>query len=133
MATSTATNFGSDLSCVTDLTPAMAETSGQHIVAEAVARRWQTPRGGLIDDPSYGYDLTDFVDDDISQQDIARLSAGAEAEALKDERVFACTVKTTFAGGLLIVVGTITTALGPFTLVLSVSAVSVQILRVSTQ
>lgn len=123
--------LGSDLSCITDLTPSMAEVTGRRALAEAVARRWSTPRGRLIDDPNYGFDLTQFVNDDVDPPKLARIKAGAEAEAGKDERVEDAEVSLVFtAGGLLIVTGTLTDAAGPFTLTCAVSAVTVQLLQV---
>lgn len=97
-------NLGSDLSCITDCTPDFAEVSGRMCLAQAVARRYGCPRGRLIDDPNYGYYLCGYVNDDLSKNDIARIQAGAEAEAKKDERVL--TAKVTIAvsvAGLMIV------------------------------
>ncbi len=125
-------NLGSDLSCVIDCTPDMAEVSGRTCLAQAVARRYVTPRGGLIDDANYGFDLRQYINDDMSLADIARVQAGAEAEALKDERVEACKVTIAVsAEGLMVVSVVLTDSVGPFTLVLSISEVTVQILSVS--
>ena len=106
--------------------------TGNACVGEAIARRWSTGRGQLIDDPNYGYNLTDLVSDDLSPADILRAQQQAGAEALKDERVLRCSVTLTLTvAGLLTVVAAVTTALGPFQLVLAVSATTTQILLVS--
>lgn len=126
-------DLGTDLSCVTDCTPDFAEVTGRTCLAQAVARRYITPRGRLIDDANYGYDLTQFVNDDMSPSDIARVQANAKAEAEKDERVFSASVSVALSrGGIMMVTVVLVDAQGPFTLVLAVSAVTVQILAVQT-
>jgi hypothetical protein len=121
-------DLGHDLSCVSDLDPSMREVQGRIALAQACARRLQTPRGRLIDDPDYGYDLTDEIGDDLSPSDIARIASSVDAEMLKDERVLASSTVVTFLNQILIVTVSLTDGAGPFLLVLQVSAVSVQLL-----
>lgn len=123
-------DLGTDLSCVTDLTLDMAQVTGRVALAQAIARRWQTPRGGLIDDPNYGYPLSDLLNDDVSSGDLAKAQAGAAAEALKDERVLACKVSLVLNAGVLVVTASITDAAGPFTLVASVTEITTTILGI---
>lgn len=126
------TPFGTCWSCVTDLTMPAINASGFRVVAEAIARRWQTPRGGLVDDPNYGFNLSDFISDDLSPADIARMAKMAAAEAVKDERVVACDVDITLLPtGAMTVTGNVQTAQGPFQLVVGVSQVTVALLQVS--
>ncbi len=125
------TDFGSDLSCVNDLSADGRVVSGFQLVGEAVARRWLTPRGRLIGDPNYGFDLTEYINADMSDRDIAALRAGAAAEAEKDERVDACVVTAELADGVLTVVGKCETTLGPFTLTVAVDTVNVTLLSVT--
>jgi phage baseplate assembly protein W len=124
-------DLGTCWSCTTDLTMPSTMASGNRAVAEAIVRRWQTPRGGLIDDPNYGYALTNFVGVDLEPADIARIAHNASAEALKDERVLRCDVTITMVDGTMIVSGTCTTGAGPFRLVVSVSKLSVTLLQVA--
>ena len=143
--------LGSDLSGVTDLTAQMAEVSGRRCLAENLARRLITPRGTLIDDPNYGYDLTGFTNADMAPSDIAQMQSGITSEFLKDERVTGAQVTVQFVGpsqvsaaqtatisnpqptplGVIIINAVISDSTGPFTLVLSVSNVTVTILAVS--
>jgi phage baseplate assembly protein W len=116
---------------VKDIDPGGRVVSGFTVVAEAIARRWVTPRGRLIGYPNYGFDLTQYVNADMNPRDIAGLSAGAAAEALKDERVESCAVTATLLTGILTVVAEVETAQGPFTLTVAVSDVTVQLLEVS--
>jgi hypothetical protein len=126
-----AIDLGTCWSCITDVTTPATLSSGNRCVAEAIARRWGTPRGGLIDDPNYGYDLTDAIGDDLNKSDLAKMAHFAAAEAEKDERVDSADVTIQLIGAVLIVSGTITTARGPFQLVVSVSNVTVTLLSVS--
>lgn len=123
-------DLGVDISCVDDLSPNMLEVTGRLLLAQAIARRYMTPRGRLIDDPNYGFDLTQYVNDDLSQADIARIQAGAQAEAEKDERVESANVTINLStAGIMIVTVVLVDSQGPFTLVLSVNSVSIQVLK----
>lgn len=132
---SVAQNFGSCWSCISDLTMPSVMASGNQCVAEAIARRLQTPRGGLIDDPNYGYDLTAWLDADVTPAQIASIQSNVNAECVKDQRVTSAQSTVTFLPtGLLIVTIQLTTAAGPFSLTLSVSSLApnaVQLLAVS--
>jgi hypothetical protein len=124
--------FGYDLSCVNDLDPGMAEVGGITVLAQALARRLITPRGQLIDDPNYGYDLNGFLNDDIDPiQDPPRIAAGIDLELQKDERVFSSTSQVTFATNVITTTTQVLSALGPFTFVLAVSNVTAQLLAVT--
>jgi phage baseplate assembly protein W len=124
-------DLGHDLSCINDLSPDMAETSGRLVLAQGIARRLSTPRARLLDDPNYGFDLTQYVNDDLTKADIGRIQAGAQAECLKDERVLAAVVTIIVtAEGALVATVVLQDGEGPFTLVLAVSAVTVSLLTV---
>lgn len=115
-----------------DLSMPSYMASGLQCVAEAILRRWTTARGGLIDDPNYGYNVLDLVSADLSTRDINYAQQQLAAEAQKDERVLSCTVTLTLTvAGLLTIVASATTALGPFKFVVSVSATTAQLLLVS--
>lgn len=105
---------------------------GNQAIVEAILRRWTTTRGQLIDDPNYGENVYDFVSDDLGPTDIANAQQKLAAEAQKDERVLRARVQVTLTiAGLLTVAAVITTATGPFKLVLAVSAVTPLVLLVS--
>lgn len=70
-----------------DLDPRFATIDTTLLVAEACARRLITPRGSLIGDPEYGFDLREFLGARITNVTRARIIAGVEAECRKDERV----------------------------------------------
>jgi hypothetical protein len=115
-----------------DLSMPSYMASGFQVVAEAVLRRWSTTRGRLVDDPNYGTNVTDEISDDLSPRDVAYLQQKLAAEAQKDERVLRAQVLCTLVAGVLTVVGSLTTAAGPFRLVVVASAAGVQLVSVSS-
>lgn len=125
-------DFGTEISCVTDIAPDGRIVSGNTVVAEAVARRLRTPRGRLIDDPNYGFDVAGYLADDMSASDLAALQSGIIAECLKDERIQAATAAVDLTlGALTVKINLTTSVLGPFRLTLSVSATTFNILAVT--
>ena len=131
--TQAAIDFGTCWATPTgDLSMPASMASGFQAVAQAVLRRWSATRGRLIDDPNYGENVTDMIGDDMGPSDLAYAQQKLSAEAQKDERVLACVVALALSGvGLLTVSAKITTAAGPFTMVVAASAATVQLLLVS--
>lgn len=118
-------DFGTDFDCVNDVDATGRMVTGNLLVAQAVARRWSTPAGGLIGDPNYGYDLNDRINEDMDPREIAAMNAELEAQALLDERVTTCTVSSTLAkDGTLTVIGDLEAGNGPFRMTVSVSEVA---------
>ena len=126
------TDYGTDFSCTTDLDTTLSTVSGPMVVVEAVVRRWSTPTDGLLGDPNYGFDLSAYCNADVSPRDIAQLSSSLNAEAEKDQCVFEClSTVSLMRDGTLTVTANLTLLDGEeFTLVLAVSAVTVELLRV---
>lgn len=126
------TDYGSAVSWVSDMAPEGHVVTGNRVVAEALARRLMTPRGRLIGYPNYGYDLTQFVNADMSERDLIAMQAGIKAECEKDERVESASVASVLrSDGLMTVTINVVGAKGPFSLVLEVSAVTVKLLEVA--
>lgn len=130
---STTTNYGSDMSLLMDLDPMGTVVTGRLLLAQALIRRWTTPRGRLLDDPNYGYAVTDELNDDLGPADINEIAANMDAEAIKDERVISSstTVQFNAVDGNLITNTIVTDGGGPFKLVLSITDVTVTILSQS--
>lgn len=125
-------DFGTDLSGIYDCPANMPEVSGRLLLAQAVARRLITPRGRLIGSPNYGYDLTQFINDDLSLQGISRIQSATQDEIVKDERVLSASVSISLdMNGSMLVKVLLGDASGPFSLVLSVTQVSVSVLEIS--
>ena len=122
--------YGWDLACQFDMTPDAQECGGITVLANALFRRAISPRGCLIDDPNYGFDLNQFVNIAIAtSQDVAKIGAGLDAEFSKDQRVYRSTtvVQYTVATKTLKTSSVVVPKGGPsFTLVLGVSALNAQ-------
>jgi hypothetical protein len=128
--------YGQDVSC-TDGLRTGRYVSEARLVAEACYRRLTTPRGmlrGGEEEQNYGLDLVELIGSTSTKSDAAALPGRIKAELKKDERVE--TVETTVSR---IVDGPavrfeieilVTTAAGPFTLMLSVNDVTVELLGI---
>lgn len=81
--------YGRDLSCVTDISDTCEEVDPQSPqgIAEAICRRYISPRGSLIEDPDYGLDLRGLCNKGIAYEELRELADQAQAEAKKDDRV----------------------------------------------
>jgi hypothetical protein len=124
--------FGVDLSCVSDLSPILAEVSQSDVssIRESLLRRLQTPRGflgGIDDDENYGFDVVSLLNTGTTQQDLRGLEAGVRDEISRDDRVQSTDVSASYMPGT----GKITVsircvardpAVGEFALVFSVDA-----------
>lgn len=109
-----------------DLDPTFALITGPRVVAEAIARRLQTPRGGLPRDPSYGTDLRAWVNASLSPARLAALRAAIAGEASADPRVEDVDVEFIQSGSSLRISITGTCAAGPFDLVLDAADLTVE-------
>lgn len=120
--------YGWDLSCVTDLDPSATEVGGNVILGQSCARRLITARGTLVDDANYGFDIRQFIDNDLTTSQIGRLQSEIEQELLKDDRVSSITSVAVFqASGIMTVTVLIEAAAGPFALVLTVTQLAATI------
>lgn len=122
--------FGIDISTpdAADLDPYFGTVSGWRALAQAIGRRLITPRGSLIDDAAYGFDVRSRLNGALTPSDLATMAAFVKREAEADERVERADVTVSFASGALTVKLILTTGDGPFRLVLAVSAVTTEIL-----
>lgn len=124
--------LGTDISTpgAADLDPYFGLVSGGRCLCEALARRLVTPRGSLLNFPSYGYDLRQWVNDDLDAADLCAIEVAAAEECRADERVNDVQLAATFADDRLSLAGTVTSVTGKtFRMVLAISAVSVVLLR----
>lgn len=124
-------DFGTDLSFFPDLDPGFGVVSGADCLGQALARRLETPRGGLWYDADYGTDIRDRLNDAATQAGWHALQSDIEGECEKDERVrhASATVTLDTASSTLTVSISCDTADGPFVFVLSADALSVQFLE----
>lgn len=123
-------NYGADTSCVSDI--GLIDTIVTDpiiLVGQRIARRLQTPRGGLAavgDDPNFGWDVRRYVNAKMSPRDIAQAQQQIAAECTKDEEVQSALVQLSFTnGGPLVISIQLQASAGPFTLVLNVTQLTV--------
>lgn len=124
-------DFGIAWSCVTDFTPTFARVTGRRLLAEACVRRITTRKGQLIDDPNYGIDVRDWLNESMTPPQLARLAGTIDGELVRDERILSSKSVASFVNGVLTVTVALEDGDGPFTLVASVDALTVQLLSVT--
>lgn len=118
---------------VYDVDPNWAEVTSRQALGQALGRRLVTTHGSLIDDLDYGFDVREYVNDDVSTATIQQIARRIEAECAKDERVLRASATVTFsAAGKLTVVIAITDGAGPFKLVLTINQVGIEKLEVTS-
>lgn len=83
----TVTDYGADLAGVSDLTPNLAESSGEVAVVERVARRWLEQEGALWIDPQSGANMMKALNAPVYPW---RLGPRLSSEAVADEAVEEC-------------------------------------------
>jgi hypothetical protein len=122
--------FGLDGSTYPDLDPSFAPLLGLRAIGEALARRFETPRGLLPYDPDYGLDLRAWIGEDFDPRTTFQLRAQIEAEAEKDERILSATasVDASHAAQTLTIQLSVSTAEGSFALTLAIDRVSAAVL-----
>ena len=126
--------YGSDLSCILDLTPDAAEVDPHSYTAigQAVLRRLITARGTLPDDPHYGIDVRGMLNRGIPLSQLRDLQGQIRGEVMKDDRVADVVVSVTMPEQrALTVVLTITpepTNLIPFELTLALTPDAVEVI-----
>jgi hypothetical protein len=119
--------YGSDVSTFHDLEPTLSAITTQRAIAEVVARRLLTPTGSLFYDPSAGVDVRTLLNEGFTPSRVYALRAQIAAEAEADERVASASVALDFnpqTQTLKISVRVRPFDVGPFTLVLTVSALA---------
>ncbi len=80
--------FGVDLHCTQDLDELMPEVDDpQTVLAQALARRLDCPRGALADDRNYGIDLREYLNRGLTTDEIRSLAGTVRSELTKDDRV----------------------------------------------
>lgn len=93
--------YGRDLSCVTDLIElpngelAEVDPHSTRAIGEAIARRYITERGSILDDPDQGLNLRGRLNRGATRAELLELGSLARAEALKDDRVLDAQIQLT--------------------------------------
>jgi hypothetical protein len=124
---------GLDVSSFPDLDPSFTLIGGFRVVAEAIARRFITPKGTLSRDPNYGFDVRSLLNEKFTPSNLYLWRRFMIAQAELDERVLSADITLTPGADnrSLRIHAAIVTAQGPFSMVLDVSHVRVELLQVS--
>lgn len=128
--------FGKDIFCTTSLRTGRF-ASGLKLVAQNAFHRLTTPRGmlrGGEDESDYGMDLSGLVGSMQSDSDAAAIPGKIRSELLKDSRILDVESQASVSrdpSGAITVTTSIhcQTAEGPFELVLGISAVTTELLK----
>jgi hypothetical protein len=129
----TVPDYGSDLSCASDLDPYMLELDGddEALITQSLARRFTTPREGLVDDQDYGLDVRQFARKGATITDPVAIAAMMRAEAMKDDRVLEVqiTIERNDDGSLSADVGGVAVASGPFHATMAITALDLELVQ----
>lgn len=124
--------LGVDISSLPDLDGGFALAGGYRALGQALARRLETERGSLFYDLDYGTDVRDRLNDSVNPAELAALQGDIDTECEKEERVLSASATVNFdaSTGKASIPIQITTAQGPFALILSADALTVQLLAI---
>lgn len=75
-------------------------TDDKRILTQAIILRLSTRRGVYWASPDYGLDLTEYVNEHLTEDKLVALSTDIKSEIEKDERIATATVNLTMTGGL---------------------------------
>lgn len=124
--------YGRDLACVGDLSPDLEEVDpmSPRAIAEAILRRFDCPRGALVDDPDYGFDLSGELNRGQRRSDAIAIGGLIRAEAEKDDRVDSVSVESTLSAdsselSATLIVTPIDPRVGGFSMVLAATSAGV--------
>lgn len=122
-------DFGFDVLTLPDLDLSFTPRRDAVILADAFLRRLYTRRGQLWSDQRYGFYILDYLNDQVTPALLAELIAGIEGQAELEERIASIRVRAQYrpADETLKLAIALQSAVGPFTLVLSVTAVTTDI------
>lgn len=129
-ALQTESDFGFDIVVFPTLDMTWTPRRDAVALADAFLRRLFTPRGRLWAHPNYGFDIRDYLNDEINRDTLNAIKAGCEAQAEQEERIFAARARVSYdlaTEKIQVSVG-LESAAGPFSLVLSVASLTTDIL-----
>jgi phage baseplate assembly protein W len=125
-----AIDYGWDILTFPDLDVSFTPVNSARILSEALAKRFSTPTGKLFFHPDYGLDLREYLNSPMTDTLLIRIKSAVEIQAIQDERIFEAlsTVSYDAASSTLLVQVDATSAFGPFSMVLAVTSVTVELI-----
>lgn len=91
-----AIDYGTDISCTTDIDPSFRLVSGTELMREVIVRRLTCRKGSLLSDPLYGIDIRDFLNSRIDSKALTRIQSIVTGELQNDERILSVTSEASF-------------------------------------
>lgn len=91
-----AIDYGTDISCTTDMDPSLRLVSGSELMREVIVRRLTCRKGSLLSDPLYGIDIRDFLNSRIDSKALTRIQSIVTGELQNDERILSVTSEASF-------------------------------------
>jgi hypothetical protein len=127
------TDYGIDVGCGPDgISPLFDIVDGRQCLVEAIMHRYETPRGGLADDPNYGLGVKEWVGKRTNAAQLMAWGQALGAEARKDPRVRSARGSIALDGERLVFSVQIEPIDGEaFALTAAISDVSVELLSVT--
>ncbi len=113
-------------------------TNDQAILGQAVLMRLSTKRGTFWSDPEYGLCVSDYLNSELTQDQLVRIPFEVQAQLQLDERITSVSVDARTAnngvGGVRIILSMIVTANtgNVFPLTVAISALTVELLTQGT-
>jgi hypothetical protein len=117
---------------ILDVDASGLEGSGRVLLSDSLVRRQTTPRGSFADCPDDCLDVRAWLSSGVTQQQLLANVGGLQKELCKDQRVISCQIVPTYLNGVLTLVENFVSGYGPFTMTLSVTAVSIAVLLTDT-
>lgn len=126
--------LGVGLDMVSDLPKKWSFASGFKVVANSIARALTTPNGAADWAPGRGFDVRLLLKLGATPAQVAQAEHYITAECEADERVSSAEVSIAFVSstGIATITIALVTTSGPFTLILQVSDLTVEILAVES-
>jgi len=124
-------SLGVGIAGVTSIGPRFTLATEFQCLGQSLARRLITPRGSMPWAPGDGTDMRDYLNKGNTPQNRFAAQRAAKDECERDERVELASVTAAFAADALTLTVSVVTAVGSFTLVLLVDALSVSQLNLA--
>jgi hypothetical protein len=126
-------DYGRDFMCLTGIDPMLRTVTGIPLMCQVALHRLYCRRGALLSNPNDAtLDARDFIGKGVSTDaDLITIQGLCVAALLGDDRISSATVTARFNSGTQRLELTVrgTGSDGPFFLVLSVSALTVEVLK----
>lgn len=124
------TDFGFDILTIPDLDVSFTPRRDSMLLADVFARRLFTPRGRLWRHPNYGFDVRDYLNDEVTVETLSAIKSGVEGQAEQDERFVSAIADVSYNRSTekLSLRVSLRAASGPFTLVVGVTKLTTDLL-----